>query len=290
MSPPATSPNTKSAPLLRGIDRLIWRVPNVPAAVAFYRDTMGLSVVRDGTSYATLEFSDGRQVLLHNDPDLPEEATLILVDDVKALFARRRELRLDFASPPTRGSKGFRATMKDPFGTVLLVIDRTLETPASEPVEDVLRPDALFPGVTPKFQVKIELLAELYEKAGRTADDLPYTAQFEQIYEAYAKQWPGPQPGRAEVWRHLLSVRKKGKLPKLGQARSKPPAIDGETAERIRRLMAEHIGETIGRRDRLPYSKPFDDLADAFNRERVSRHESPMTPHALWRIVASLAK
>ena len=269
----------------------MWRVPNVPAAVAFYRDTMKLRVLRDGTSYATLGLGDGRQVLLHNDPDLPEDATFLLVDDVKQLHARRRELRLDFVSPPTRASKGFRATVKDPFGTVLLIIDRTLdEGEIDGDVEEARTADALFPGVAPTYQTRPELLSELYAKAARTADDLPYTPQFEQIYAAYARQWPDPQPSRAEVWRHLLSVRKKGKLPKLGAARSKPPVLDEPTAVLVQRLIIETIGESIGRRDRLPYSPAFDRFTEAFNRERVRSGQPPMTPHALWRVVASMAK
>ena len=76
MSSPVQTPPPKPAatPLLLGIDRLVLRVPNLPAAVKYYGGTLGLSVVREGQSFATLRLGDGREVLLHNDADLPEEA------------------------------------------------------------------------------------------------------------------------------------------------------------------------------------------------------------------------
>ncbi|MEL7240215.1 MAG: VOC family protein, partial [Planctomycetota bacterium] len=277
-------------PILRGIDRLVLRVPNLPAAVKYYRDVLGLRVVRDGTSFATLALGDGREVLLHNDPDLPEEAVFLLVEDVRQMHADRATLRLNFVAPPSRVSKGYKATVKDPFGTVLLLIDRSLDDTSGDAAEDVKTPHALFPGVAPTYQAKPELLATLYEKAGRTADDLPYTPQFEQLYAGYATQWPEPQPSRAEVWRHLLGQRKKGNLPKLGPARSKPPVVDEPTQLLIRKLVAETIGESIGRRDRLPYSPEFDRFTEQFNRARSRSEQPPMTPHQLWRVVASMAK
>lgn len=270
------------------------RVPNVGAATRYYADVLGLTVAREGTGFATLRLGDGREVLLHDGEDLPEEAVFLLVDDVRDVYRRREELRLKFPAAPTRVGRGYKATVKDPFGTVLLLIDRSLdETPgagASSVAETATTPHALFPGVVAKLSPKRELLASLYEKAGRTADDLPYTPQFESIYSAYAAAFPEPQPDRAETWRHLLLLRKRGELPKLGAARSAPPKTDAETAALVTRLFEEVIGRTIGRRDRLPYSPQFDALTERFNAERVKARHPPLAPHQLWRLVASLAK
>ena len=78
--------------------------------------------------------------------------------------------------------------------------------------------------------VQRDALIAMYEKIGRTADDLPYTPHFETLYSGYANRLGDPKPTRAEVWRHLLNLRKGGKLPKLGEARSIPPKSAPKTA------------------------------------------------------------
>ena len=295
---PAPNPDKAEAapPILLGVDRLVIRVANVPAAVAYYRGTMGLPLVREGPGFATLKMGDGREILLHNDADLPEEALFLLVEDVRDLYRRRDELRLKFAGPPGRVSRGYKATVKDPFGSVLLLIDRSLGSPdaagdARQQTPEIAKtPVALFPGVRPPVAPKRKELSDLYQKAGRTADDLPYTPQFEQIHAAYAALFADPQPERGETWRHLLILRKKGDLPKLGAARSRPAVADEKTVALLKKILQDCFGGRIGRRDRLPYSPEFDRVADAFNRARVAAGDDPLAPHPLWRLVALLAK
>jgi hypothetical protein len=84
------------------------------------------------------------------------------------------------------------------------------------------------------------------------------------------------------VWRHLLNLRKGGKLPKLGAARSMPPEVPEADRQRLRAM----LGQDIGRRDRLPYTERFDRLVDEFN-EGLERR---LSPHLVWRLVATLAK
>lgn len=140
----------------------------------------------------------------------------------------------------------------------------------------------LFGTVREKRKPVAGKLIELYAEIGRTADDLPYTAQFEQLVESYVEVFDEPRPDHAEVWRHVLTLRKRGELPKLGAAKSRPPVIDDIDRARLRDLLGEHIG----RRDRLPYTKAFDQLCNAFN---IGRRK-PFTPHQVWRLVATLAK
>ena len=129
---------------------------------------------------------------------------------------------MQFISRPAPVSKGFRAVVKDPFGHVLMLLDRSTESGAHRPtVEDAKSTGTLFAGVEPRAPVKRDLLIQLYLKIGRTADDLPYTPHFESLYEPYAAMQADPKPNRAEVWRHLLNLRKGGKLPKLGEARAR---------------------------------------------------------------------
>ena len=46
------------------------------------------------------------------------------------------------------------------------------------------------------------------------------------------------------------------------------------------------LGKDIGKRDRLPYTTRFDQLVDEFNKTQGR----PLSPHLVWRLVATLAK
>ena len=269
--------------MLKRIDRILLRVPQLDAAVKYYRDVLGLSVVRQSSNIASFKLAEqDTELVLHDDPDLPADAVYYLVDDVRDLYRRRNELRLKFAGPPVQVSKGFRATAKDPFGNVLLLLDRQTESSASHTViEDAKPAGALFAGIEPKVAVKADALIDVYRNLGRTADDLPYTPHFEALFSSYASRLD-EKPTRHEVWRHLLNLRKAGKLPKLGEARSRPPKVDPEAESRLREL----LGSDIGKRDRLPYTPRFDDLVNEFNKTQARR----LSPHLVWRIVARLAK
>ena len=269
--------------MLRKIDRVIVRVPGLASAVAYYRDVLGLKLVRQDARVANFRLSDeSTELVLHSDPDLPADAVYYLVDDVRDLYRRRAQLRLAFTGPPTQVSRGYRATVKDPFGTVLLLLDRSTEHSGGSQIEDASTSQTLFAGVEARVAAKREALCEVYRKIGRTADDLPYTPHFEKLYLTYTNAYAEPKPTRAEVWRHLLNLRKGSKLPKLGEARSTPPPVSDED----RRKLREMLGADIGKRDRLPYSRRFDEIVDAFNRTQPR----PISPHLVWRLVATLAK
>jgi catechol 2,3-dioxygenase-like lactoylglutathione lyase family enzyme len=273
--------------MLRNIDRILLRVPSLDAAVRYYRDVLGLTLIRAEQRLASFRLSDDRtELVLHIDPDLPAEAIYFLVDDVRDLYARRDELKLQFVSRPAPAARGYRATVKDPFGLVLMLLDRTGRARddhhGGHVVEDAKPPGGLFAGVEQHAPVKRDLLIKLYQQIGRTADDLPYTPHFESLYVPYIASQSDPKPGRAEVWRHLLNLRKGGKLPKLGEARSKPPDADPESRAMLRKL----LGKDIGRRDRLPYTTRFEQIADAFNQTQPR----PLAPHLVWRLIATLAK
>lgn len=269
--------------MLRKIDRMLLRVPNLDAAVRYYRDTLGLQLLRHEARLANFKLADSdAELVLHADPDLPDQAIYYLVNDVRDLYRRRADLRLTFINAPSPVSRGYSATVKDPFGNVLLLLDRSTAT-SHAVVEDAKNAGGgLFAGVEHRLPAKRELLGKLYEKVGRTADDLPYTPHFESLYDGYIKDQPMPHPTRAEVWRHLLNMRKGGMLPKLGEARSPAPDVTPESRDQLRVM----LGADIGRRDRLPYSPRFDQIVDQFNKTQPR----PISPHLVWRLVATLAK
>jgi catechol 2,3-dioxygenase-like lactoylglutathione lyase family enzyme len=269
--------------VLKKIDRILLRVESLEAAVRYYREVMGLKLLKRDPRLASFHLLDGQtELVLHADADLPDHATYYLVESVRDLYRRRAELKLKFASPPSAISRGFRATVKDPFGNVMLLLDREAAGGNEGVVEDAKAPGALFAGVEQRVAIKKDLLIGIYEKTARTADDLPYTPHFESLYRHYVGGHGDPKPTRGEVWRHLLNLRKGGKLPKLGPARSTPPEISPEERERLR----EMLGADIGKRDRLPYTDRFDKLVDEFNTTQVRK----ISPHLVWRLVATLAK
>jgi hypothetical protein len=50
--------------------------------------------------------------------------------------------------------------------------------------------------------------------------------------------------------------------------------------------LREMLGKDIGKRDRLPYTRRFDQIVDEFNKTQGR----PLSPHLVWRLVATLAK
>src|SRR5690606_17239010 len=153
---------------LRRIDRLILRVPSLPAAVAYYRDVLGMKLLRELRTLASFAFADGGELVVHTDTDQPFEQVYLLVDDVRVMYRQRDELKLKFAAPPAASSRGYRAKVQDPFGTVLLLLDRSAESSGAA-VEDGKPPGALFAGVETKAPTNRAELSAIYEKIGLTA-------------------------------------------------------------------------------------------------------------------------
>jgi len=134
-----------------------------------------------------------------------------------------------------------------------------------------------------------ELLISVYQKQGRTLDDLPYTPEFERIYTAMVGQGDSEEPygalTRAQLFHWLHNLRKAGRMPRMGRAASQPPRIDGEHEQLLVQLVEQAIGR-LSLRDQLPYNDAFDKLVATFN-EQVGLS---LSPHDVWRIIAKLAK
>lgn len=56
-----------------------------------------------------------------------------------------------------------------------------------------------------------QLLVELYERTRKTVDDLPYSEEFERLYESFIQR-SGLNMNRHDVWRALASQRKASRL------------------------------------------------------------------------------
>jgi hypothetical protein len=127
------------------------------------------------------------------------------------------------------------------------------------------------------------LLIDAYVVTGRTLDDLPYTAEFEDLYMSLGGEGCGKS--RRELFHRLHNLRKASKLPRIGRTPFNPPAINLDDEELLSSLVVAQIG-TLGQRDQLPFTPRFDLLAQQFN-DRTGRS---LKSHDVWRLVAKLAK
>lgn len=125
-----------------------------------------------------------------------------------------------------------------------------------------------------------ELLISVYQKVGRTLDDLPYTQEFEKIFAAC-----GDDTTRAALFRRLHNLRKAGKLPRLGRAAAAPPRIEPAHEALLTSLVNAEIGP-LSMRDNLLYADAFDRIVQAFN----AQAGLSLSNHDAWRIIAKLAK
>lgn len=136
-----------------------------------------------------------------------------------------------------------------------------------------------------------DLLISVYQKQGRTLDDLPYTEQFTALYESMygddveASDTEYGRPSRQQVFHRLHNLRKAGKLPRLGRAMGQRPRITADEEALLVQLVEREIGE-ISKRDTLPYTAAFEEIATRFN----AAVTLDLDHHAIWRLIAKLAK
>lgn len=271
--------------VLKGIDRILLKVTDLASATRYYTAVLGMVVDRQHSGVVALRMKDGStEVVLHHDSHRPEVEVCFRVEDVRRLYEQRQHMGLTFAAPPTATQQGYRAVIRDPQGTLLTIQDRIAlasgEVLGAAPVRTE---GVLFEGAPTEPTEDLERLVAVYAEVGRTADDLPYTPHFETLYSRYTRNLNDPIPTHHQVWRQLLKLRKrKGGLPSMGPARSKPPLIEPEAKDKLRDLLSTRIGQ----RDRLPYTPEFDVLVSEFNKQFARNY----SPHVVWRLVATLAK
>lgn len=140
---------------------------------------------------------------------------------------------------------------------------------------------ALFPGAT--LVDTDQVLADAYAAEGRTLDDLPYTAEFGRICERVAGA--AVSLSAREVLHRLHTLRKAGKMPKVGRSETTAIRVNTEEEATLSQLVVAAVG-SLGQRDRLPLTPEFDAIVERFN----TSTGRTLTPHDVWRLVAKLAK
>jgi len=166
----------------------------------------------------------------------------------------------------------------DPGAVMATWDDRLFDTPEPEAGASG-DTGSLFDGGEPG---PVDGLVDAYVRTGRTLDDLPYTDEFEQLWSATVK---ATRLDRAGTIHKLQNLRKAGKLPRLGKSATKPIKLEPDEESTLAAMVVEAAG-TLGQRDRLLYSADFDRVVERFN----ARTGRSLTHHALWRLVAKLAK
>jgi len=124
------------------------------------------------------------------------------------------------------------------------------------------------------------VLVSVYQRLGRTLDDLPYTSEFGDLLVSV-----GREGEERAVLSELQRLRKAGRLPRLGRSKTHAVRLSDAEESLLMRLVEDTAG-SVGRRDSLPYTPAFQGVLDAFN-ERSGRS---LDHHTLWRLIARLAK
>ncbi len=139
--------------------------------------------------------------------------------------------------------------------------------------------DTLF-GAADELDGDDAVLVAVYQRMGRTLDDLPYTPELDSICAAVGRE----REPRA-VFHRLHNLRKAGKLPRMGRAETSPVRLEPGEEELVLALVREKIG-SVGQRDQLPFTPAFDEALERFNAETGRS----LDRHTLWRLIAKLAK
>ena len=138
-------------------------------------------------------------------------------------------------------------------------------------------------GPEPDRDATDALLVEAYERTGRTLDDLPYTPEFESLMQLVHSSDSSAE--HRAVFHRLHTLRKAGKLPRLGRGASSPPRLSYEHEQMLIGLVTDEVG-SLGQRDRLPYTPGFVRVSGAF----AAGTGLHLSSHDLWRVIAKLAK
>jgi predicted enzyme related to lactoylglutathione lyase len=110
-------------PLFRKLDNHLLHVGDLDAAIAFYRDRLGHTLLwrdKDAAGFALPDTDVELVVHLHIGPE-----TDILVEDVGSAVAAFVRAGGEVLQPPFDIAIGLCARLRDPFGNVIVILDQS---------------------------------------------------------------------------------------------------------------------------------------------------------------------
>lgn len=141
----------------------------------------------------------------------------------------------------------------------------------------------LFPHLADSLPALDQRIVEAYLASGRTLDDLPFTDDFERIYDRVREKHPAVD--RHDLMHRLFNLRKAGRLPRVGSGQSSAPKVPDADEQLLVKFVVDEVG-SLGRRDQLPYAPKFESIAMKFRVETGHQFDH----HTLWRLISNLAK
>ena len=113
--------------MLKRVDCVMYRVEDVDAAIAFYRDVMGLTPIWRAGNMAGLDFPEtpGTEVVVHSEPHIPKLDVNYKVDDVLTAVQQLQAAGCTIVAGPFPIAIGNCAVVLDPFGHSLTLVDMT---------------------------------------------------------------------------------------------------------------------------------------------------------------------
>ena len=113
--------------MLKKIDCVMIRVPDVEVAAAYYAEVFGLRPSWSGDDSIGMNFAEtDAEIVLHNDPAIPSSVEVhYLVEDVVAGVKGYAAKGCRVLVEPFDITIGKCAVIEDPFGTRLCILDMT---------------------------------------------------------------------------------------------------------------------------------------------------------------------
>jgi len=125
------------------------------------------------------------------------------------------------------------------------------------------------------------LARELLAGATLPRDALPYSKEFDELRAEFTRK-TGVSKSQHEFWLLLARVGKEGGVRSPRRKVKRAPSLTPEQQLEVLRLCPEYVGS----RDRLPYTREFDDIWRRYkdvSGQRLSKHE-------FWRVLSRVAK
>jgi lactoylglutathione lyase len=113
---------------LRKIDNVMYRVNDLEEAANFYEGVLGLKRLWTDLEAGQIGyvFPDGdSEIVIHNDPDIPNPDFSFLVDDVAAFCADFKRQGHAVVKEPFEVRCGWFAVLEDPDGNLISIVDLT---------------------------------------------------------------------------------------------------------------------------------------------------------------------